>query len=214
MKLSALASYSAAAYNYQGPFFIRRLMDCVIVSIRGTRDPADFITDLQFIKCRFLGYGAHSGFVDEFCDLWGPVSSRLSIHDKVYITGHSLGGGIATLLALALKMHHNIDSTVATFGSPRVFDSAGADAYNRMCPDTIRVVHKLDLVPRIPKIDYEHVDRELHLDDDGKKLLTDGHWLRWLLKILKADVEGLSLANHHMPSYVKAVFAYEARYSK
>lgn len=214
VKLSALAMYANAAYNFAGPFIVRRLTDCVIVSVRGTRDPADFITDMECLKCKFLGHNAHSGFVDEFCDLWGPISNQLSRSDKVYVTGHSLGGAVATILAWALKAHHDIDSTVATFGSPRVFDSAGAEAYNQAVPNTTRVVHKLDLVPRVPKIDYQHVDKELHLDDDGVVLLSDAHWFKWLLRVFISDVDGVSLANHHMPTYLRSVFAYEELYQK
>lgn len=212
MKLSALAMYANAAYSYAGAYHFRRLSDCVVISVRGTRDPMDFVKDLQFIKHRFLGFGAHSGFVEEFCDLWMPIHEQISISDKVYITGHSLGGAIATLLAMALKAHFQINSNVVTFGSPRVLDEAGAEEYNRLVPNTIRVVHKLDLVPRIPKLGYQHVSQELHLDDSGRKLLNHDHWLMYLLKILRSDLDGMSLENHHMRGYLRAVDRYERRY--
>lgn len=211
MILSSFASYAQAAYDYAGPYLFRRLSDCVIISVRGTRDPKDFVTDARFLKTDFLGFWAHEGFVSEFNAIWNAVSRSVSPMDIVYITGHSLGGAIATLLAFAFKVRLGVESEVVTFGSPRVFDPEGVRAYNGLCPRTTRVVHRWDLVPRIPKLDYSHVNRELHLDDNGKVLLPDHHFLRRLFRILCSDLDGLSLENHKMRTYLNAVYAYEAR---
>lgn len=209
MKLSALALYAQAAYNFPEKYFVRRLSDCVIVSIRGTQSIEDFVTDARFLKTGFLDYRAHEGFVGEFNVIWPAIAPLISPLDPVYITGHSLGGALATLVAMEVKREHGNDPIVATFGSPRVFDPEGALAYNAMCPATTRVVHRWDLVPRIPKIDYQHVEGELHLDDKGRVLLDDDHWLRNLGRIIWSDASGLSLENHHMPTYLDAVFGYE-----
>lgn len=211
MRLSALASYADAAYRLRDPFRLWRFTDQVVIAVRGTANLEDFLTDIQFLKCKFIGLNAHSGFVEEFCDIWGPVKSKISPADDIYITGHSLGGAVATLLAYALKLHLGINSTVTTFGSPRVFDGAGAEAYNAACPKTTRVVHNLDLVPRIPKLEFEHVEKLLHLTDDGAVALDDDHWLKRLLRIFKSDWNGLSLENHRMPAYIRAVVGYERR---
>lgn len=82
----------------------------------------------------------------------------------VFVTGHSLGGALATLFACELgrsaKMgRRNVTVTMVNFGSPRVGDGAFCDEYNAFVPDSVRVVNRGDLVPTLPALlGYRHVD--------------------------------------------------------
>jgi len=80
----------------------------------------------------------------------------------IYITGHSLGGAIATLAAADL-FQVTKDLTLYTFGSPRVGDEKFAAYFDRIVPDTYRVVHSQDLVPHLPQrfLGFRHVSREV-----------------------------------------------------
>jgi hypothetical protein len=80
----------------------------------------------------------------------------------IYITGHSLGGAIATLAAADLYSL-TPDLTLYTFGSPRVGDLQFATYFDKIVPDTYRIVHNQDLVPHIPQrfLGFRHVSREI-----------------------------------------------------
>ena len=86
----------------------------------------------------------------------------------VFVTGHSLGGALATLFACELgrsargpaaARRRDVTVTMYNFGSPRVGDGAFCDAYNAFVPDSVRVVNRADLVPTLPALlGYRHVD--------------------------------------------------------
>ena len=85
----------------------------------------------------------------------------------VFVTGHSLGGALATLFACELGQSasgpgpaRDVTVTMYNFGSPRVGDGTFCDAYNALVPDSVRVVNRGDLVPTLPALlGYRHVDR-------------------------------------------------------
>jgi predicted lipase len=67
------------------------------------------------------------------------------------ITGHSLGGALASLAAFDLKQITGITSKeVYTFGSPRVGDSGFASAYQQRVNTTWRMTNHKDIVPHLP----------------------------------------------------------------
>jgi pimeloyl-ACP methyl ester carboxylesterase len=77
----------------------------------------------------------------------------------VTICGHSLGGALATLLALDVAANTRFsDPTVYSYGSPRVGDSLFASTYNQVVKNSYRIANRLDIVPALPPpVDYEHV---------------------------------------------------------
>jgi pimeloyl-ACP methyl ester carboxylesterase len=81
-----------------------------------------------------------------------PVSS-------VTICGHSLGGALATLLALDVAANTVYTGpAVYTYGSPRTGDSLFAGTYDQVVKNSYRVANRLDIVPALPPpVDYEHV---------------------------------------------------------
>eukprot|EP00971_Amphidinium_carterae_P247553 4915679-Amphidinium_carterae.1 len=68
---------------------------------------------------------------------------------EVHITGHSLGGAMATLAAYDLSTLGCVTSCV-TWGSPKVGDSAFKEGYSRLVPKTARFTTTFDPVPRLP----------------------------------------------------------------
>jgi predicted lipase len=75
---------------------------------------------------------------------------------KVFITGHSLGGALATLYATMLHCSGETEMTskiaaVYTFGQPRVGDIGFANYARRKFDNRYyRVVYCNDMVPRVP----------------------------------------------------------------
>jgi len=80
---------------------------------------------------------------------------------RLYLTGHSLGGAMASLIALQL-VALNVSGAVAagpssrapvlyTFGAPRCGDWEFAQALNEAVPESFRVVYRADPVPHTPQ---------------------------------------------------------------
>jgi hypothetical protein len=148
----------------------------VAIAIRGTEGILEWVHDVEFLQvpCPFLAGAGHTedGFTDMYESLRTgadpdsptvvnalaklpfphPVSS-------VTICGHSLGGALATLLALDVAANTAFTGpAVYTYGSPRTGDSLFASTYNQVVTNSCRVANRLDIVPALPPpIDYEHV---------------------------------------------------------
>ena len=78
---------------------------------------------------------------------------------SVTICGHSLGGALATLLALDVAANTKFKNpTVYTYASPRTGDHLFVSTYNQVVPNTFRIANRVDLVPKLPLPPlYEHV---------------------------------------------------------
>uniref|UniRef100_J3LZG6 C2 domain-containing protein n=1 Tax=Oryza brachyantha TaxID=4533 RepID=J3LZG6_ORYBR len=87
----------------------------------------------------------------------------------IYVTGHSLGGALATLLALELSSSQMAKSgvifvTMYNFGSPRVGNRRFAEVYNAKVKDSWRVVNHRDIIPTVPRLmGYCHVEAPVYL---------------------------------------------------
>lgn len=161
----------------------------VDIAYHGTRDLNDVKEDLRasLTKLPFLSGDnyVHSGFYSLFKRSWPSVhkilqgyanDKGLTIKDlKVNVTGHSMGGALASIAALCLnKTEDAEDVHVATFGSPRVFYNGAADVYDKCLGNkTIRVACQSDPVPCLPHgnagMHYKHVGKPLKLET-GKTL--------------------------------------------
>ncbi|XP_019449987.1 PREDICTED: uncharacterized protein LOC109352451 isoform X1 [Lupinus angustifolius] len=121
-----------------------------------------FLSAYDSVRTRIIAVIKLSiGYVDDDFD---PLQKW-----QVYVTGHSLGGALATLLALELSSSQiakrgAISITMYNFGSPRVGNRRFAELYNERVKDSWRVVNHRDIVPTIPRLmGYCHVAQPLHL---------------------------------------------------
>ena len=122
----------------------------------------------------------HHGFKVSVQAVNSAVRSFLSKYytkskSRLIVTGHSLGGAMATLGAYDL--HHGVDGVkypvtlAVTFGAPRSLSGAWFDSTSNVRYDvpTLRVTHHRDVVPQVPpkfSTLYHHVPRELYLGED------------------------------------------------
>jgi Lipase (class 3) len=174
----------------------------VVVPIRGTEGIYEWLQDAAFlaVKCPFLpGAGmTEDGFTAVYGSLKtaaGPTGIPLikALANLPYprpatsltICGHSLGGALATLLALDVAANGKfLQPTVYTYASPRTGDPSFADTYNQVVPDTCRVANRFDLVPKVPLPPlYEHVNALFELNP--------------MLRV-KMDL----ICEHHLTSYL------------
>jgi triacylglycerol lipase len=155
-----VTSFSAEAYgdSLETFGFLIESDDSIIVAFRGTTSQADTISDLiarQTIYPWFdNGGNTHYGFTEIYATARMQIINALSKCDfnkKLIITGHSLGGALATLCALDLAYNtHFAPPIVYTFGAPRVGDPTFAAAFNQKITFNHRIMIESDLIPLIP----------------------------------------------------------------
>lgn len=93
----------------------------------------------------------------------------------VFVTGHSLGGALATLFALDFvksvksgNRHRGVTTTMVNFGSPRVGNRGFCEEYDELVTDSIRIVNRGDLVPTLPALlGYRHVSHGVRIANGG-----------------------------------------------
>ncbi|MEM7781547.1 MAG: lipase family protein, partial [Pseudomonadota bacterium] len=115
----------------------------------------------------------HSGFLGSYMALRGRIMSALDGQQNthLFITGHSLGGALAALLAYDIGTNQPgkfISITSITSGAPRVGNSAFVSGFQKAVPDSLRVVVNGDPVPSIPYVRglYRHAGRLLSIDQN------------------------------------------------
>ena len=145
-----------------------------VLAFRGTQIDhyQDFLTNIQTLP-EYCRYGrVHTGFqksaqaLQPLAENWLKKMTAKRTH--LLICGHSLGGAIATLLAMALQ-----PDTLITIGCPRVGDDAFVSSLlGQPQLQVIRVVNCCDAVPTVPPtfLGYEHAGNALYLDCNGKLL--------------------------------------------
>ena len=166
-----------------------------VISIRGTKNLADWKTDLHGTTSEapefYTGMKAHTGFLTRYLSFAGGVREvvdglrRAGAARKVLVTGHSLGGALAELCALDLRAEDHKDVTLYTFGAPRVWaDAATAKKFRAICPESYRVVNPHDMVPRSPP-GFAHHEGEWSIPEPfGKDGAIEAHAIASYLSIV------------------------------
>lgn len=181
------------------------------IHISGTQSLRDALVDSRFLQETFHESGCvHAGFLREYEAIQADVFDYVLSNPKrtVRISGHSLGGAIATLLAVELAKD-GFQVELVTLGSPRVGDGEFKKTYEALTNiDHVRIVHNLDLVPRLPKFNYQHVCDPLHIDSEGRTIGAVRGFFRWLWcadEILLSDLDGRGIRDHSVIAYLIAL---------
>ncbi|MEB3200389.1 MAG: lipase family protein [Synechococcaceae cyanobacterium] len=149
--------------------------DYLAISFRGTDELLDWLDNLNALTVQAPFGPCHRGFLHSVLDLWEPVQDRFrELHQQhprgLFLTGHSLGGAMATV-AGALLLHHGIPFTAAyTFGQPRALTADSARHYHRVAGSrTFRFQNNNDLISRAPTrlLGFTHVGTLLSICDRG-----------------------------------------------
>jgi len=96
----------------------RTLNGNTVLTLRGSKLAIDWYRDFKVwpVKDRYLGY-CHAGFVEDMWQVFQEIIPYLA--GKCYITGHSLGGARACILAGYLITHGYKIERLSVFGCPR-----------------------------------------------------------------------------------------------
>ena len=157
-------------------FLYRKFADHQVLSYSGSKEIQDWAHDASIIKAPYKDMGmVHTGFSSAYEEL-KPLqysvlgTTEIDKQTPLVITGHSLGGATATLAALDLKQKGYNVVSLTTFGCPRVGGSEFKAIYDKAGIPSYRYVNSYDMVPRIPKVAFEHVGTPFYLGSDGKML--------------------------------------------
>jgi triacylglycerol lipase len=178
-----------------------------VLAFRGTEptELSDLIADLNAIPRGAMTYGlVHSGFRGEVDKIWDDIKNHQSNHTdkRFYITGHSLGGAMATIATSRFEEFTKVDR-LTTFGSPRV----GTRSFVKHIETPhLRYVNNNDLVTKVPLalMGYKHHGTLQYINFYGniRKLTTwqmiKDRWRGWRSGILDG------VTDHGMGNYVKS----------
>jgi predicted lipase len=161
----------------------------ICVVFRGSESRSDWYYDLMITKRRlFNSVCVHKGFYRQLTsnNTYNTILSKLSelstVHPdyQVYITGHSLGGALATLFGYMISDTIKNNIIVASFASPRVGNYAWKKDFETKKNLThYRISNKRDIVTAFPCYKYHHVGTNIQLSDNKSRKFTQFYVRKW-----------------------------------
>lgn len=195
----------------------------ITAAFRGTDEPADWLDNLNVAAMDGPIGRVHSGFQRGLMEIWPEMKSAIRKARQevgkalpLWITGHSLGGAMATLAAAELIQADDPFYGLYTFGSPRAGDREFARTFNiEAIKRTFRFQNNNDIVTRVPArvMGYSHIGSFIYITE-GKKLTLDaGFWFQFLDQVSGA-VNALAekgfdgVEDHAVDGYISAILDY------
>lgn len=176
--------------------FVASTPQAVLVSFRGTESSGDWLANLNALSIT-RPYGAvHRGFYGQFLSVQADLEQELGRFPgrPILITGHSLGGAIATIAAAEWRDRFPV-AGVYTFGQPAVGTARFSEFMTANFGGKLfRFVNNNDIVPRVPP-GYVHVGRLFHFDSQGH-----------LPTSIESAFDGLGLTTSEPPMLTEAQF--------
>ncbi|WGK70272.1 lipase family protein [Candidatus Haliotispira prima] len=132
---------------------------------------------------------------------------------REFITGHSLGGAMATIAAARFIAEDRPFTSVYTFGQPRALTRETARIFNAECKSRFfRFHNNNDMVTGIPArlMGYSHIGSYLYITEEKEMKQEAGFWFRFI-DCIDGAVEALResgldcLEDHDIADYVAAV---------
>ena len=178
---------SADVYPAEKDFIVDRSIDgYTILAVEGTTDMSDWATNIKFL---LMDDGCHRGFKSNAQRTLSELVlnyEALNPERVLVLTGHSLGGATATIIADQL-LPFNDNIALVTAGSPR---PGGRKLKKRLEKlNHYRFVHGDDVVPKTPPYlnGYVHTHPKIYLEDtdDTRFDGVDDHNVQYYYKAVK-----------------------------
>ena len=143
---------------------VSRSKKAIAIAFRGTKHLQQLITQMRRVliepKASFKTGGKVQVYFKEafevvWIDLQHYVYEQINKYPnyKICVTGHSLGGAIASLASAVIAFERKTPKDILvlyTFGQPRVGNYDYALAHDRLVPQSFRVTHYRDVVVHLP----------------------------------------------------------------
>lgn len=156
----------------------------IVVAFPGSDSIRNYLADVLFLyaPCEFeIGCLAHAGFLASWKSVHDDVEIAVKSAKaanpsfKLVVTGHSLGGAVATLTGAKLRQDgYALD--IYTYGSPRVGNAVFANFVTTQAGSEFRITHFNDPVPKLAPIllGYRHTSPEYWLSNGNATTLDYG----------------------------------------
>ena len=220
---------AAAAYNVQPlpciispvdgtQIVITDCGNCILLAVEGSKNIRQFLTDGEAWKRNLGDCMIHAGFYALAASVINPITAALRAlpHRPIFVTGHSLGGAIAKIIAYRLTALVDIGEvhSVYTFGCPRLVSETGVNLYKFLAERTYSVTNGADIVPWSPSyyLGYRNVGTEYHLPYDGGIISGPALWPTLLINAVEIYREWRRgqfalLTDHFIQSYLNRLAA-------
>ncbi len=159
-----------------------------ILAYRGTEDKRDALSDIHVSISKINGVNVHAGFLNRYRKSASEVDRILQNISQngaidLKITGHSLGGGVASIAAL--EMCKKYETSLVTYAAPAAF----AQKVDLNLKNNFRYTIKGDIVPDSTGYGFYHATKNAHvLPSDNNNPLKD-HSLDNYLRIIFEEKE-------------------------
>jgi triacylglycerol lipase len=158
-------------------FLLESDEDSILV-FRGTQRTTEWLGNIYAVQQDYINPQTgqslgriHTGFRSIANSIIDPLAvdavQRINPHKPCYISGHSLGAALATVLALDIALavpalQPNLQ--VYVYATPRVGNPAFARSYAKLLPNSYRVTNLADPIPTMPptkmRAEFVHVGEE------------------------------------------------------
>lgn len=186
-----------------------------IIVVRGTANIENAIIDasVKLVNDPIAGVALHEGFAYSARRVYQQLKPFLKTDYTINTTGHSLGGAIASILAMYLDSDNYKTNMTITFGQPKITNITGANRYSHL--HVLRVVTPADMVPLVPPFDplnmsdlniYWHTGTELVLNADNTYSILSGiNSMMRAADFTQTIPNDRNLQNHQMRYYLSLI---------
>ena len=224
----------------------------IVVAFRGTEQTQwkDLLTDVKVMPTTLNAEGVttmnlfannsevmvHNGFLTAYQSVRNVIFSQIKgivtadeNHWSIYVTGHSLGGALATLFAYECSKAElgDVEVVMYNYGSPRVGNKAFAEEFKAKVDSSWRFSNVSDIIPTVPRfLGYQHVETSARIQEDGniqiavdKDVIGEAHFTEFLpdfdprsieaellekeMDLLSALIDGRALQEHMEDQYLQ-----------
>jgi predicted lipase len=186
--------------------FLLESPDDSILVFRGTQRTAEWIGNIYAVQQDYINPQTgtsigriHQGFRRIADTIINPLAvdavEAINPNKPCYVSGHSLGSALATILALDIALavpELQPQLQVYVYASPRVGNPEFARNYAQILPNTFRVTNLADPIPTMPptklRAEFVHVGEEWSFVSQGGDILPN-HIVDTYRRAVNAEVE-------------------------
>ncbi|MDX1903971.1 MAG: lipase family protein [Thermonemataceae bacterium] len=202
--------------GYDAEVFVCSNEAAIVVAFRGTESESteDWLSNIDNRTFGYATGNVRQGFWQSLESVWFSLKKSVqdlqNNHQKIWLTGHSQGGALATLAARRFVDENMTTQGVYTFGQPKVGDMLFAANYDSFLKSkTFRVYNEGDSVVDNPPKLY-HIGTAIKLTHNGEVEIQSQHNLfdfgeNSFMNLLDTIFEYATddLKAHHIETYLQ-----------